>query len=158
MNLSLKQHTFLAGVMAALAIPAALAATPAATLQTWPQHQAADMNPTRTIQVVNIWATWCTPCRQEMPMLSHWAQQKQRQEGRRAPEVIGIAIDNDANLQRFSRQVKVSYPLLRYTGQDSQAWMQSLGNSVGGLPLHWCVRRVVADSVRPCWAHLIRTN
>lgn len=102
-------------------------------LHTWPDNKAVSLEPKGVIQVVNIWATWCGPCRKEMPMLSHWYLEKQR-EGKNAPEVIGIALDNDANLQRYTQQVKVHYPLLRYTGQDSRGWMQSLGNKIGGLP------------------------
>lgn len=115
-------------------LPTSWAVSAPVPLQTWPQRQAASINPTRTVQIVNIWATWCAPCRKEMPMLSQWAQQKQQQEGRNAPEVIGVAMDTEVNLQRFTQQVKVSYPLLRYTGQDSRAWMQGMGNQIGGLP------------------------
>ncbi|PIT59994.1 TlpA disulfide reductase family protein [Snodgrassella alvi] len=105
----------------------------AAELQSWPQGKAAVLPTEKPILVVNIWATWCTPCRKEMPMLSHWYLQQQRS-GKDVVTVVGVALDNDANLQRFTRQVSVHYPLYRYIGTDSRAWMKQLGNEVGGVP------------------------
>lgn len=102
-------------------------------LQSWPQAKPASLAPAATIQVVNVWATWCVPCRKEMPLLSRWYTQQLRQD-KKALEVVGVAMDSDANLRRFTQQVKVAYPLLRYTGTDSRRWMQGLGNVVGGLP------------------------
>ncbi|PIT15944.1 TlpA disulfide reductase family protein [Snodgrassella alvi] len=105
----------------------------AAELQSWPQGKAAVLPKDKPILVVNIWATWCTPCRKEMPMLSRWYQQQQRS-GKGTVAVVGVALDTDANLQRFTQRVPVRYPLYRYTGTDSRAWMKQLGNGIGGVP------------------------
>ncbi|EGY51894.1 AhpC/TSA family antioxidant [Neisseria shayeganii 871] len=84
----------------------------------------------KRIQVVNVWATWCVPCRKEMPLLSRWY-------GRQQParvQMVGVALDNAANVSRFLQSTPVRYPIWRYTGGDSTAWMKQLGNPVGALP------------------------
>ncbi len=64
------------------------------------------------VVVVNIWATWCGPCRAEMPALDHMYQQYKDQ----GMAVFGISSE-DADLQRRFRQiVPVTYPLLTPSG------------------------------------------
>ena len=107
----------------------------AADLQTWPAGKPVGLaTVAQPIQVVNVWATWCAPCRKEMPMLSRWYRQHGYGGKSTALQLIGIALDTDANLQRFTREVNVRYPLWRYVGQDSRQFMQGLGNAVGALP------------------------
>jgi peroxiredoxin len=65
------------------------------------------------VVVVNIWATWCGPCRAEMPNLERLYQAR-KDEGL---AVFGISSE-DADLQRQFRQlVPVTYPLLTTSGQ-----------------------------------------
>lgn len=65
------------------------------------------------IVVVNIWATWCAPCRAEMPKLEQLYQQRKNQ----GFIVFGLS-DEDISLQRkYVQQVPVSYPLLTVAGQ-----------------------------------------
>jgi thiol-disulfide isomerase/thioredoxin len=58
--------------------------------------------------MINFWATWCAPCRQEIPLLktlaSDWAG--------RGLEVVGIAIDHRDMVLQFAGQFKIDYPLL----------------------------------------------
>jgi len=64
------------------------------------------------VVVVNIWATWCGPCRAEMPALDR-LYQRDKDEGL---AVFGISSE-DADLQRQFRQiVPVTYPLLTTSG------------------------------------------
>lgn len=112
----------------------ALWAVAAAELETWPQNRPAVLGDVDGVQVVNVWATWCAPCRREMPLLSRWAE-AQRQSRQRPPvTVVGVALDQNANIAAFVRQTPVRYPIWRYSGRDSRAWMQRLGNPVGALP------------------------
>lgn len=61
------------------------------------------------LTLVNLWATWCGPCREEMPRLS-------RLHEREAPnglQVVGVSLDEDhAAVQRFLKQRPVKYPVL----------------------------------------------
>jgi thiol-disulfide isomerase/thioredoxin len=58
--------------------------------------------------VINFWATWCAPCRREMPLLktlaSEWAD--------RDIAVVGIAVDYRDKVSEFARQFNIDYPLL----------------------------------------------
>ena len=77
----------------------------------------------------NFWATWCTPCREEIPLLNA-AQQRHAADGL---QVIGIAIDNGANVVEFAKSTRVGYPVLLGSA-GAIALMRELGNPKGGLP------------------------
>lgn len=81
------------------------------------------------VLVCNFWATWCAPCREEIPMLVA-AQRKYRPRG---VEIVGIAVDNGAKVRQFSASFDISYPILlaEASGLDL---MRQLGNRAGGLP------------------------
>jgi thiol-disulfide isomerase/thioredoxin len=65
------------------------------------------------VVLVNIWATWCEPCREEMPKLDQLYRQRKDQ----GFIVFGLS-DEDAVLQRkFVEQVPVTYPLLTVSGK-----------------------------------------
>ncbi|MFA7268828.1 MAG: TlpA disulfide reductase family protein [Sterolibacterium sp.] len=79
--------------------------------------------------VVNFWATWCLPCREEMPGFSR-LQDKFAAKG---VQFVGIAFDNADKVQQFSAQIPVSYPLLIGTAELLPI-TAGLGNTAGGLP------------------------
>lgn len=81
------------------------------------------------ILVCNFWATWCAPCREEIPLLLA-ARAKYAPAGM---EVVGIAIDNAAKVRDYSRSFRISYPVL-LAEADGLDLMRQLGNSTGGLP------------------------
>jgi thiol-disulfide isomerase/thioredoxin len=61
------------------------------------------------LTLVNLWATWCQPCREEMPALDD----VRRRYHPRNVEIVGIALDKKrAEVRRFLAEHKVSYPIL----------------------------------------------
>lgn len=79
--------------------------------------------------VCNFWATWCAPCREEIPLLNA----AQQQHGAEGLQVVGIAIDNAANVRKFSESTKINYPVL-LADSSVISLMRRLGNTSGGLP------------------------
>lgn len=79
--------------------------------------------------VVNFWATWCAPCREEMPELS--TLQKKYQDSDLV--VLGVASDELDKIRSYSQENPVSYPL--FAGDiDVMNISASLGNDKGVLP------------------------
>lgn len=81
------------------------------------------------VVVVNFWATWCEPCRKEMPAL----EAAQKQFGPNGLQIVGIAIDSPGKVAQFAREVGVSYPLV-IGGLETIELIRELGNKAGGLP------------------------
>jgi peroxiredoxin len=79
--------------------------------------------------VVNFWATWCPPCREEMPELSKLHEQYRDQN----LVVVGISTETPEPIRNFIKTMPVSYPLLAgdFAAMDIGA---SLGNDKGVLP------------------------
>ena len=98
-------------------VPAPAPAAPASQLvETLPQFQLADREgQMRSLQdwpdqalIVNFWATWCAPCRREIPLL----QQLQRDHGPEGFQVIGIAVDFRDKVLAYADEMQIEYPLL----------------------------------------------
>ena len=87
------------------------------------------------ILICNFWATWCAPCREEIPLLIA-ARGKYASLGL---EIVGIAIDNASKVRDFAASLKIPYPIL-LAEADGLELMRKLGNGTGGLPF-----TVVAD-------------
>src|SRR5688500_16142451 len=81
------------------------------------------------VLVCNFWATWCAPCREEMPLLDAL----QARHAKNGVQVVGIALDNVANVGEFLKSTHIAYPLL-IAGATGIELMRRLGNSAGGLP------------------------
>lgn len=81
------------------------------------------------VVVVNFWATWCAPCREEMPLLA----QLQRDYGASGLQVVGLAMDDMAAVRQFATEFAIEFPLL--VGQEAVMKItRSYGNRIGALP------------------------
>ena len=58
--------------------------------------------------ILNFWATWCAPCRREIPLLESLATAW----GGRNVEVVGVAVDHRENVLAYASELKIRYPLL----------------------------------------------
>jgi len=81
------------------------------------------------VLVVNYWATWCAPCREEIPLFVRM----QERYGERGLLFIGIAIDQPDKVAEFAREFRVNYPLV-LGGVDSIELLRQVGNRAGVLP------------------------
>ena len=81
------------------------------------------------VVVLNFWATWCPPCREEMPVFAALQQEF----GQRGLQFVGVAIDDPAEVRAFLARHPVNYPIL-VGGSDVPAWADSLGNALSALP------------------------
>ncbi len=81
------------------------------------------------VVVLNFWATWCEPCREEMPELSKLHNTYQNQN----LVVLGIAVDDVPAISDFTKETKVSYPIFAADMQGMEI-AASLGNNKRVLP------------------------
>jgi len=79
--------------------------------------------------LINFWATWCEPCRKEMPMLN----ELQAQYGAAGLQVIGIALDDVQSVRDFAEKLGISYPIL-VGATDVMETNRAYGNVTGMLP------------------------
>lgn len=81
------------------------------------------------VLAINFWATWCAPCREEMPEFS----QISLEYAAKGVQFVGIGIDSVDNVKKFSRETPVAYPLL--TGEsDAMQASAAVGNKMMALP------------------------
>jgi thiol-disulfide isomerase/thioredoxin len=96
------------------------------------------------VLVVNFWATWCAPCREEIPAL----MRVQDELGPKGVQMVGIAIDQLDKVQPYAAELKINYPIL--VGElDAMQLAQHAGNRLGGLPYTVILNRAggVANAV-----------
>ncbi len=80
-------------------------------------------------RLVNFWATWCAPCRREIPLL----KEVQAAHGEAGIQVIGIAVDDLEPVTGYVAEMGFNYPVL--VGQeDAIAAAESFGIDFLGLP------------------------
>lgn len=81
------------------------------------------------IVLCNFWATWCAPCREEIPMLVDL----RREYAPHGFEVLGIAVDSAAKVREFAAKYAINYPVLVADAAGLDL-IRKLGNASGGLP------------------------
>lgn len=87
------------------------------------------------VLLINFWATWCPPCRAEMPEFVRL----QARYGDRGFTLVGIALDEAEAVRAFAAELGVNYPLL-LGGAAGSALARELG-SRGALPFSVLVDR-----------------
>jgi thiol-disulfide isomerase/thioredoxin len=86
--------------------------------------------------VLNFWATWCPPCKEEIPLFIA----TQTRLGASGLQIVGVAIDEPPEVAAYQKQAAINYPILI---ADTRVYkvMEAYGNTHGGLPFS-----VVIDS------------
>jgi thiol-disulfide isomerase/thioredoxin len=80
-------------------------------------------------RLVNFWATWCAPCRREIPLL----KKTQAAHGADGIQVIGIAVDFPDQVIAYAEEAQFNYPIL--VGQeDAMAAAEASGIDFIGMP------------------------
>jgi peroxiredoxin len=81
--------------------------------------------------LLNFWATWCPPCREEMPLFSKW----QREHKAKGLQVIGVSMDDDAaSVKEFLAEYPVTYPVVMGDVKLAEVY-----GGVLGLPLSYLI-------------------
>lgn len=81
------------------------------------------------VLLVNFWATWCLPCREEIPALIR----TQRKYAAKGVQFAGIGIDSAAKIIDFASEMNIDYVLL-IGGMEALDMTKELGNRYGVLP------------------------
>ena len=81
------------------------------------------------VLVLNFWATWCPPCRKEMPLFIAL----QHEFGDKGLQFVGVAIDEASKVREFVDFLGVNYPIL-LGDMEAVQLSHDLGNRFRGLP------------------------
>ncbi|NWG86590.1 MAG: TlpA family protein disulfide reductase [Hydrogenophilaceae bacterium] len=81
------------------------------------------------VMVINFWAPWCPPCREEIPGFI----KLQEKYGDKGLVFIGVALDEQGRVQSYVDEIGIHYPIL-IGGPEAGQLSTSAGNRLGGLP------------------------
>ena len=81
------------------------------------------------VVVVNFWATWCAPCREEMPEF----MKAQQELGPKGLQFVGIAVDQADKVKQYAAEIGLNYPTL-VGGFGAMELSKTLGNTLMALP------------------------
>ena len=80
-------------------------------------------------RLLNFWATWCAPCRREIPLLKAFQDER----GDDGFQIIGIAVDFPEDVAKYAESAEFNYPIL--VGQeDAMAIAETSGVDFIGMP------------------------
>jgi cytochrome c biogenesis protein CcmG/thiol:disulfide interchange protein DsbE len=84
--------------------------------------------------LVNFWATWCPPCKAEIPWLMEFAERYRSQR----LAVVGISVDDSPeDIRRFAADAKVNYPMLVGLGQHE---LLEAFDASAVIPVSWFIK------------------
>lgn len=84
--------------------------------------------------ILNFWATWCGPCKIEIPAFVELVEQYRQQQ----LTVLGVSVDDaPEDLKKFAADYKMNYPVLVGLGQDA---LQETYDAVISIPVTWFIR------------------
>lgn len=86
--------------------------------------------------LLNFWATWCPPCKKEIPVFI----ELQKKYGAQGFQIIGVAIDNEEAIAEFANNVGINYPTL-LAEADGVMLAKHFGNGYGVLPYTVIINR-----------------
>jgi len=86
------------------------------------------------VVVLNFWATWCPPCKAELPDLIHL----QREFSHKGAIVVGISVDSlsPSGVLAFTRKIGINYPIVMGTEELSEQY-----GAVYGIPITYVIDR-----------------
>jgi thiol-disulfide isomerase/thioredoxin len=79
--------------------------------------------------IVNFWATWCAPCRKEIPFL----KELQHERGKDGFQLVGVAVDVREDVLKYADKIGIDYPLLMGE-QDAFDAVSKFGLESTGFP------------------------
>jgi len=85
---------------------------------------------------LNFWATWCPPCKKEIP---HFIE-LQKAYGEQGFQIIGLAVDNEDDVREYAEDMGINYPSLIVEG-EGVGLAKRYGNGVGVLPYTVIIER-----------------
>jgi thiol-disulfide isomerase/thioredoxin len=89
------------------------------SIQDWPQKS----------MIVNFWATWCAPCRREIPLLN----EINRTRSAEGFQIVGVAVDFREDVLKYATEIGIDYPIL-IGEQDGLNAVNAFGVEAVGFP------------------------
>lgn len=89
------------------------------SIRSWPEKS----------MIVNFWATWCAPCRREIPLL----RQLQSEHGEEGFQVVGVAVDFRDDVIKYAEEIGIDYPVL-IGEEDGMEAVTLFGQGSMGFP------------------------
>lgn len=98
-------------------------------------HDIAEWN--GKVVVLNFWATWCPPCRKEIPSFIDL----EKKYGARGVQFVGVAVDDPKAVRPYIEKMGVNYPILIGDNDKTIRISKEYGNRLGALPYTVLINR-----------------